>query len=371
MKILIDTIPFDEHASALKWALEKRGHQVKLFFASDFPAQARISVAFGQGTQVHVRSHLGDLSDETFDVGILRRRRGVGLAPDTHEGDKEFAEKQSLAVADVISDLFKVRGLWINDPRTRIRSNSKLLQLSFAQEAGFVIPKTIVTNDPEMVRQFCSDLEGAVALKPLQPAVWTPRAGPPLLSFTSRLDPADLQHRADSIRKAPSIYQEYLAKDHELRVFFMGHSYFAAKLFSQDHQENAEDWRLQYVTRRRIRIERVSLPAEVIASCHHLMRSLGIVTGSFDFIVSPDGVISFLEVNPMGQFLWLDSHPEFPLLSAFCDFVESSDAEFQWVDSGKEDLRFAAFYRSEYYNQLYKDVYPKSVATPRPFTYAE
>ena len=65
--------------------------------------------------------------------------------------------------------------------------------------------------------------------------------------------------------------------------------------------------------------------------CRALLRRLGLVFGCIDFIVTPEGEYVFLEVNQMGQFLWVElANPEFPLLQAFAEFLVSQDPEFRF-----------------------------------------
>ncbi|RME33023.1 MAG: hypothetical protein D6794_12045, partial [Deltaproteobacteria bacterium] len=46
-------------------------------------------------------------------------------------------------------------------------------------------------------------------------------------------------------------------------------------------------------------------------------------------IVTPGGEVVFLEVNEMGQWLWIEFRlPDVPLLDAFCRFLLSRDPEF-------------------------------------------
>jgi hypothetical protein len=61
------------------------------------------------------------------------------------------------------------------------------------------------------------------------------------------------------------------------------------------------------------------------------MRSLGILFGAFDFIVTPEGEHVFLEVNASGQFLWVEeANPEIHLLAPFVDFLLSRQPDFRW-----------------------------------------
>ena len=64
--------------------------------------------------------------------------------------------------------------------------------------------------------------------------------------------------------------------------------------------------------------------------------------GCIDFIVTPEGEYVFLEVNQMGQFLWVElANPEFPLLQAFAEFLVSQDPEFRFRSAPDPRLAFA------------------------------
>jgi hypothetical protein len=73
---------------------------------------------------------------------------------------------------------------------------------------------------------------------------------------------------------------------------------------------------------------------ELRDKCLSLMQRLGIVFGCIDIICGHDGRWTFLEVNEMGAFLWIEEFlPSIPLLAAFCDFLQDGSSKFQW--SGK------------------------------------
>ena len=71
------------------------------------------------------------------------------------------------------------------------------------------------------------------------------------------------------------------------------------------------------------------MPAEVHASGVALMEKRDIVSGGFDFIVTPDGQWCFMEVNDAGQFFFIEMWcPELPVIDAFCQFLECGHKEF-------------------------------------------
>jgi biotin carboxylase len=93
-----------------------------------------------------------------------------------------------------------------------------------------------------------------------------------------------------------------------------------------------------------VRIEPDRLPPEVEEGCLRLMRRLGLLFGCFDFIVTPEGEHVFLEVNPAGQFLWVEeANPEILLLAPFVDFLLSRDPDFGW-QAPAEPIRHAGYY---------------------------
>lgn len=107
----------------------------------------------------------------------------------------------------------------------------------------------------------------------------------------------------------------------------MGRSVFTAKVLSQETRSGRLDWRKAYSE---LRMEEVELPDALADQCIELLRCLGFVFGCFDFAVTPEGEHVFLEVNQMGQFLFLEHYTDLPLLDAFSDFLVRRDPDFCW-----------------------------------------
>jgi glutathione synthase/RimK-type ligase-like ATP-grasp enzyme len=92
---------------------------------------------------------------------------------------------------------------------------------------------------------------------------------------------------------------------------------FAVRIDSQVHAETAVDWR-----RRPFDLDKpVDLPADLQAKMHALMRAFGLNYGAFDLIVTPDGRHVFLEVNPAGQYLWVEAATKLPITAALVDLL--------------------------------------------------
>jgi hypothetical protein len=102
---------------------------------------------------------------------------------------------------------------------------------------------------------------------------------------------------------------EVVPKAYEVRITMCGSLALGVRLWSQDTSRGKLDWRRAYGE---LKMEAMEIPAEVQRRCARLLRHLGIVFGCFDFIVTPAGEWVFLEMNQMGQFLFLEDRLHWP-----------------------------------------------------------
>jgi glutathione synthase/RimK-type ligase-like ATP-grasp enzyme len=109
----------------------------------------------------------------------------------------------------------------------------------------------------------------------------------------------------ESARLSPTIYQALIPKRYDVRVTIVGEQVFAAAIDSQSDPAAALDWRL--TDNPALPHHTITLPDRLVRQLRHLMDSLGLTFGAIDLIQTPDGEFVFLEVNPSGQWLWLDS----------------------------------------------------------------
>ena len=69
------------------------------------------------------------------------------------------------------------------------------------------------------------------------------------------------------------------------------------------------------------RLPGIDLPAGLEESLHRLMRALGLAFGAIDLIQTPDGEYVFLEINPSGQWLWLDDRLDLGISDAVAGWL--------------------------------------------------
>jgi len=52
-----------------------------------------------------------------------------------------------------------------------------------------------------------------------------------------------------------------------------------------------------------------------------IVRGSGLTYATLDFIVRPDDELVFLELNPAGQYLWIEQLTGLPISEAICDYL--------------------------------------------------
>jgi glutathione synthase/RimK-type ligase-like ATP-grasp enzyme len=186
------------------------------------------------------------------------------------------------------------------------------------------MPETLYTNSPAEVRSFIRAKAGKVIYKPFLPTVWSDGTHS-FTPYTTILSEETLVD--DSLRQTPGIFQELVPKAYEVRLTMMGNRGFAAKVHSQETVSGRLDWRQ---APEELRLETFRMPPHLEERCAALLRELGLVFGCIDFIVTPEGEFVFLEVNEMGQFLFVERYCGLPLLDAFTNFLIQASFNWEW-----------------------------------------
>jgi glutathione synthase/RimK-type ligase-like ATP-grasp enzyme len=196
-----------------------------------------------------------------------------------------------------------LHAFWINEPARDAGASHKPYQLALAQEIGLEIPQTLMTNDVEEARVFWRRYEGEVIYKQFLalPAVWRE---------TRRLKPEDEAH-AEGIAYAPVIFQKHVPAVADLRVTAVAGELFAAATDVRN-ADYPQDVRFNLAAK----YASHDLPSQIAAKLLELMRRLGLVYGAIDLRLTPEGQYVFLEINPAGQFLYVERATGQPIAQA-------------------------------------------------------
>jgi glutathione synthase/RimK-type ligase-like ATP-grasp enzyme len=204
-------------------------------------------------------------------------------------------------------------------PERLHRAQNKLLQLELARQIGFSTPPTLVTNDPDAFLEFWRAHSGRVVTK-VASEVFHSVLGHRLARYTEPVQPRQVA-RYRSIGLCPTLFQGLVDKVLELRVTVVGSEVFTAAIHSQQSNRTRHDWR-RY-DHHRTRYSVFDLPREVQCRCVALVERLGLVYGAIDLVLTPDGEFVFLEINPAGQYGWVEGRCDLPISDAICSLVSA------------------------------------------------
>lgn len=231
---------------------------------------------------------------------------------------RQACAQQSRAALDGFLDGLTV-ARWVNEPQRNLQGGNKVRQLRLAARSGLAIPRTLVTNDAEQVRHFFRELGGQMVAKLLLPLSQSmDRSGP--FMPTSEVGEEDLA-ALETLRYAPMIFQERVAKALELRAMYVGGRLYTGAIDARASAAGKIDWRMAEGD---ACWQPGSLPAEVSARLARLMDELGLVYGAIDLILTPAGEYVFLEVNPLGEWGMLEQELGLPISHAVAEALLGS-----------------------------------------------
>ncbi|MFF9772877.1 ATP-grasp ribosomal peptide maturase [Streptomyces sp. NPDC013978] len=311
--VLVATEADDITADMVITELNRRDVPVVRFNPADIGADLMVSARFGTCPapvvgQVRTPSRTVDL---TRARSVYWRRPTWPSFPHLSPDDSRFATAQ--VRYGLGGTLYALDGLlWVNHPLRIAAADYKPAQLALAQHFGFTVPPTLVTNDPVEAREFIRD-QGEAIFKTLR---WTPytRDGVPVTGWAAPVTAAEID---DSVRVTPHLFQARVDKVADLRVLIVGPRTFAVRINSE-----LLDWRKDY-SALTYTVER--LPDRVDKALHAYLDRLELVSGSFDLAVDRAGNYWWLELNPNGQWGWLETETSLPMSAAFADLLMQGD----------------------------------------------
>jgi len=318
------TEAFDPHVDHVSAALDSRGIEWWRVPLHRFPLEMTISQRIGAGEPaLAIEDDQGRIELGRVRAVWYRRTPAPMLPGDLSREQRALARGECRDFLDGVWTAL-ARRRWISYPWATRRAACKTDQLARAAALGLSIPRTLASNDPVAVRRFYGECggPGTVIFKTHQPII-VPVADPESCGvvYTSLLDEAHVE-RLDEIVCCPGIFQEYVAKDHEVRVTVIGRRLFACRIFSQEGEASRVDWR-NWDWRRPEgslpRHEPCDLPEPVARALAALTRGYELRFATVDLVVTPAGEWVFLELNPNGQWAWIETLTGLPLTRALVE----------------------------------------------------
>lgn len=301
---------------------------------SNFPNDMGLHVNYSRanGTELFIRTHNQLIAADSVKAVWVRRFNAAQSRFSQFDASaNSFATAESQMMVDSLVHLWPDSSPWVSKPRFIYRACNKPYNLMMAERAGFTVPETAFSNDVAFSRKFL-ETHDPVAMKTFstlwmkdsmknQDADPTKAENDETLTvfYVKKYKAQELLANIANLPYCPVIFQEYIPKALELRVNVVGDKVLTCAIYSQEQEDNREDYRVHWTNN--LRLEPYILPAEVEQRCHKLVKSLELDMGCIDLILTPEGDFVYLEINPVGQWIWVEERTGLPIAESIAELL--------------------------------------------------
>jgi len=181
---------------------------------------------------------------------------------------------------------------WVDQPWSTVRAGNRLIQLQLAYSLGANPPPTVVTNSTAVAEAFVA--AGPTVAKTISTGVG-------LAPFVDHVDMAQVS----LVRSAPVTLQRAIYADADWRLVTVGSECFGWRRSRND--DSRIDWRAEDPSGTSFRPSLMNTHMTRLAMA--IQNGLGLSFSVQDWLEVGDHWL-FLEVNPQGQWLFLDEARE-------------------------------------------------------------
>ena len=229
------------------------------------------------------------------------------------EGEKKYiATQRAIHINSCIKYLARVIPT-INTPDANYASLSKILQIDIAQKVGLKVPQSFFGGSFEKSN---INTDEQLCIKPLEGVHL--KEGQKTYAHYAELLEDKTKETLKTLEFCPAIIQNYIPKVYELRITVVGNKIFPCKIESQKSNIGNIDWR--HHDWENTPHYKVDIPFEIKDKILFLMHKLKLSYGAIDMIFDGKDYY-FLEVNSMGQWLWIEDFTEMPISKSIAELL--------------------------------------------------
>lgn len=295
-----------------------------------FPLETNVSLEYRTGTTAVGKITHSDRVVAFQDVrAVWNRRQGRSRLPNgLTPVDEDFVVRECTHTRMGAYALLE-HASWMNHYRAHEDARNKITQLKYAAGIGLNIPPTILTQSPTEAFRFYQEHNENVICKTINPASFIkPVDGffRPAMVYTSLLPMELTISDFEGTRLIPTLFQAYIEKSYELRITIIGSKVFTALIDSQKSNQTKIDWR-RYDDINTPPYCPYKLPKEMEFKLLLLMKTIKLEFGAIDLIRMKNGDYVFLEINPGGQWGWIEDITGQKITEAIADWLIHRDQQ--------------------------------------------
>jgi ATP-grasp ribosomal peptide maturase len=312
MSVLILAEDIDATADQVVRALADREVLVNRVNTAWFPAQLRLSARLHGGRWVgSLRTPARVVELESVSAVWYRTPRAYQFPSGLSAAERAHANLEAkYGLGGVLTSL---PALWVNHPARLADAAYKPVQLVAAHRCGLVVPDSVITQDADAVRAFA---DGGTTITKFLGANTILEEGVRKVGYTRLVGDADLADLR-GIDVTTHFFQRWVPKAYEARMIVIGEQVTTVAIRAGS-AEGYVDWRADYDGSS---YDVVDPPADVLTGVRELMRALDLCYAALDFVITPDGQWTFLEINAGGQYGWIEDKTGEPLTEQLADLL--------------------------------------------------
>jgi glutathione synthase/RimK-type ligase-like ATP-grasp enzyme len=231
--------------------------------------------------------------------------------------DERFIKNEFLFCLEGLYKLLE-NAFWVNNVYRIREAENKIYQLQLAKKMGFQIPNSIISNRYGSVSTFFYDNANECITKPIKSGLI--EDNPSRVVFTSNVVPDSLEE--ERVKFFPNFFQRRINKVADIRVTVVRDRVFPVKIeIDSDHM--TVDWRS--VDPAFLKYSEFALPDAIENRCLGLTKCLGLNYSAIDLAIDGKGEIYFLEINPNGQWGWIEKRMNNGISDALVDLLENEN----------------------------------------------
>ncbi len=312
--ILIVTNREDITADFVVLELKKRKKDFVRFNTEDFPEKTNVEAYFEkdklQGQFRFIDSNR--IVPFSSIKSVWYRRPTLPVFRNVKPRYRKFCVQESITLLNGIWGTLEA--FWVSNPKNIYFAENKLVQLMMASQTGLLIPSTLISNDCNKISNFLKKQKGNIVIKPIKNGMLDNKS----IIFTSTVNAKDLTFLKQSV-PVPATYQENIKKELDIRITIIGRKVFATEIDSQKNKNSTIDWRRSQDINLPHRKHKI--PEDIENKCITLVEKLGLQFGAIDMVLSKSGKYYFLEINPNGQWGWIEKRTGYKLTEALVDLL--------------------------------------------------
>jgi glutathione synthase/RimK-type ligase-like ATP-grasp enzyme len=190
---------------------------------------------------------------------------------------------------------------WINHPYNNANAISKIEQLIRAKKYGLSVPDTIVTQDYNKFKKFFKKHTYGIITKPLSHGyICDENIVYNIYTNDIIIDKCDFTH----LSSCPTLFQEKINKINDIRINYIDGVMEATEIIFLENGRQRLDIRKNNMDG--VHYKSIQLPEKIANILNRLIKSYNLRFAAIDMCVQANGEWIFFEINPNGQWAWLD-----------------------------------------------------------------